>query len=328
MKEKENYLQKKIHKLISDPSRVFTTVSGKRLQFLSPGYINKEKGPDFREVAILLNGSIIICDCEFHKNASEWNLHNHILDPEYKKVGIHIVFNNDTNLNNEFETLVINQDELPNLDDGVINLEPNEFLDSLDEIQNYALLRLLRKTSDAKILLQKLKIKDAFELSIKTFLGKYQSKKHRPIYNKIDTEELIGKLVESEMLSFLIDIQKNVEFNIPERLFTIMKHRIHSEGSHLRREIILNCLLPLSLAIANEEQRISLFVWFWSTPALNSYGILTRKFKNIPQNFIWQQQGMLEILYSFGKKTKISSNNFVKIGEVLSFFYLGNPPYK
>lgn len=327
MKEKEISLQQKVHKLISDPSLVFTTDSGKRLQFLSPGYLNRDKGPDFKDIAILLNGSIIICDAEFHKNASDWLAHNHSSDPEYSKVALHIVLNKDVELTSNIETLILKQEDLPLIYYDSLQIEPNDLIDSLEEIQNYALLRLLRKTSEAKVLLEKMNLRDAFETLLKNFLYKYASRKRRPIYKNQNLDELITKLKSSELLVFLEDIQNNLEFNIPERFFKLMKTKFHNEGNHLRREILLNCLLPLSLAIANEEQRINLFVWFWSTPALNSYGILTRKFKNIPQNFIWQQQGMLEILYSYGRRQKISNSQFLKIGEVLNFFFVGNPPF-
>jgi len=328
MQTNETQLQKRIHKLISDPSKVFITAGGKRLQFLSPGYINKHEGPDFRDVAVLLNGAVIICDCEFHRNSSDWIQHNHSNDPVYSNVGIHIVFNNDATIDASFETVVINPDELPMIENFTEINEKGEFIDTLEELQNYALLRLLRKTSEARILLNHLNIKEALKTSIHNYLSKYYSRKHRPFYKNLELDEFISALTESELLNFLTDLEKGKEFNIPERLFRLMKTKYHKEGNHIRREIFLNCLLPLSLAISNEEQRISLFVWFWSTPALNSYGILTRKFKNIPQDFIWQQQGMLEILNFHYRGEKISPNKFWKIGEVLHFFQIGNPPFK
>ena len=328
MKEfpKETIWQKKIHQFISDPSKVFKTTKGNRLQFLSPGKLNRNPGPDFLDVAILINSNVVICDCEFHIKASDWINHKHSSDPMYANVGLHIIFENDTELYEKFETLVIDPESLPEPREEE-PLTENEFIDTIDELQNYALLRLLRKTADARILANSMPLKDALNISIKNYLYKYLAKRHRPVYKNFDFDEFANALTNSELFKFLIDIQNNEQFNITERFYTMMKTRIHNEGNHLRREILLNCVLPLALAIANEEQRIGLFVWFWSTPALNSYGILTTKFKNIPQNFIWQQQGMLEILYNFGKKSKISPQNFLKIGEVLNFFQVGNPPF-
>ncbi|MFN3782014.1 MAG: hypothetical protein ACK4SO_07550, partial [Candidatus Kapaibacteriota bacterium] len=249
-------------------------------------------------------------------------------NPLYSNVGLHIVFYNDTNIEANFETLVLNPEQLPNIDSEKSDFEPNEYIDYLEEIQSFALLRLLRKTSEAKVLIDNLPLDIAFENSLRNFLQKYSTRKHRPIYRMDSFEELISILKNSEMLKFLIEIQNQTATNIPERMFQMMKARFHNEGNHMRRELILNCLLPLALAIANEEQRIKLFVWFWSTPALSSYGILTRKFKNLPQNFIWQQQGMLEILNTYQKSSKTKSKNLLKIGEVLNFFYVGTPPFR
>lgn len=325
---KEFDFQRRIHRLFSDPSMVFKTFSGKRLQILSPGRHNHNEGPDFLDIAILLEGTIIIGDAEVHNKASEWFAHSHQLDPKYRNVILHIVMAMDAPGIENFETLVIDPTILPQVD-GLSEVANNEVIDSLEEIQNYALLRLLRKTSDAQIVYEKLGLEYAFKILIKNFLDKYFSKRHRPFYSRLNIDELIDKFAKSKLFEFLIGIQSPKTENIVEQLFSLMKTKIDIEGNHLRREIILNCLLPLAIVIANEPERISLFVWFWSTPALNSYGKLTRKFPGIPQNFIWQQQGMLEILNNLGKKSNpiaTTIQNF-RIGEVLSFFQVGNPPF-
>ncbi|MCX7879237.1 MAG: DUF2851 family protein [Ignavibacteria bacterium] len=329
MKEspKEISLQKKVYRFISDPSKVFSTTSGKRLQILSPGQLNRNEGPDFLDTALLLNGTILICDAEFHSKASDWDLHQHLQNPNYRNVGLHIVIENDKKIDFPFETLVIKTSDLKDIDYST-NAGSFEVIESYEEIQNYALFRLLRKTAEAKIIVENMNLEQSFATLIKNFLYRYFSKRHRPIYEKIDIEKFVKDFTESEMTVFLRNIQVGLNFNVSEQIFKLMKTKISTEGNHLRREIILNCLLPLSLAIANEEQRISLFVWFWSTPSLNSYGVLKRKFKNLPQNFLWQQQGLLEILQEYGKKSAGNTPKNLKIGEVLNFFVVGNPPFK
>lgn len=47
MKLSEKQLQPKLHKYISNPSLVFATLSGKRLQILSPGKLNVKEGLRF-----------------------------------------------------------------------------------------------------------------------------------------------------------------------------------------------------------------------------------------------------------------------------------------
>ena len=49
-------LQKAVQQFLSDPSQVYTLESGLNVQVLSPGRINLHKGPDFLDIAILLNG--------------------------------------------------------------------------------------------------------------------------------------------------------------------------------------------------------------------------------------------------------------------------------
>ena len=50
---------------LSEPSNIYNTLSGRRLQILSPGRINKFEGPDFLDMAVLINGDVIIGNSEF-----------------------------------------------------------------------------------------------------------------------------------------------------------------------------------------------------------------------------------------------------------------------
>lgn len=324
----EILLQKRIHKLLSEPSRIFWTKSKKRLQILSPGRLNREEGPDYLDIAILLNGKIIIGDAEFHKKSSDWILHNHSNDIRFQRVCLHIVLEDDTFIHENFEVLQVDKDELTDLKNEVYEVQ-NTSNDIVDDLQNYALIRLLRKTNEARLIFENSNPKTTFEIIFRNFLIRILNRRHRPYISKINVDDFLNKLLNSNYFLFYEKILKGVEFNIPEELFSLMKTKIAFEGNHLRRELIMNCLLPLCIAVANDNSRISLFAWFWSTPALNSYGVLTRKFPSFPQNYIWQQQGMLEVLSNFGKSyySLSSSIQQFKIGEVLSFFHIGNPSY-
>lgn len=321
-------LQKRLHKFLSDPSKIFWTKSNKRLQFLSPGRLNREVGPDFVDIAILLDGIIIIGDAEFHKKSSEWLHHRHSKDENFRNVCLHIVLEDDYLSNENFELLVINKEDLLNFD---LDFGKTQDLSSdiIDELQNYALIRLLRKTSEARLVFDNTTPKQAFEIVFKNFLYRYINRRHRPYFSKVNINDFLAKVVSSEFFQFYEKILNGIDFVIPESLFTLMKNKIDTEGNHLRRELIMNCLLPLCIAISNDRARMSLFSWFWSTPAITTYGSLTRKFPSLPQNFIWQQQGMLEILTNFYRITSTLSASIqqFKIGEVLNFFHLGNPSF-
>lgn len=57
-----------------------------------------------------------------------------------------------------------------------------------------------------------------------------------------------------------------------------------------------NCVVPSACVLAGEQLRIGVFTWYWSARARNRYAVLVREFPHIPQSFVWQQQGMLEML--------------------------------
>ncbi len=318
-------LQKRIFKLISDPSVVYTTKFGKRLQFLSPGRISSV-GPDLLEIAVLLNGFLIVGDCEIHFKSSDWILHKHELDSNYSNVILHIVMDDDIDIKSHFDTLVIRYEQLQ-----IINIkvdsDPNE-ISNIEDLQNYALLRLLRKTSESQKLLLNKSLNDTLVMQCQEFISKYEQRKRRPSYDTNRLSNLLDKISNSHILTFLISIKSGLSISIPDLILNLIKHKIDEEGPHLRRELILNCVLPLALALANEENRINLFVWYWSTPTLNKYGILNRRFPNNPQNFLWQQQGMLEYLKEHGSKRNIVAESFREFGflDVLSFYKNGRLP--
>ena len=99
--------------VLSEPSEIRQTASGKRLQILSPGRLNPLEGPDFLDIAILLDGFVVVGDGEFHKKSSDWNIHRHSNDTRYKNVILHIVLEKNIEIRTEkFETLVLSESEL------------------------------------------------------------------------------------------------------------------------------------------------------------------------------------------------------------------------
>jgi len=320
-------LQKSVHLLLSDPAGIRETVSGKRLQVLSPGRLNVHKGPDFKDTAVLVNGEIIVGDAEFHRNASEWFKHTHDKNPEYDSVILHIVLNDNINEKMPFETLVLSKVELMAKMD-LMNTIHKPDINSIHDLQDYALIRLLRRAVDAQKVLDFAELNDAMRVITSRFMERYNKRKRRPVYNDLQLKEIIHKLTSSGLYEFLNLIKQDEQLPVIEIIPKLLSSKIANEGSNLRQEIVLNCILPIALCLANEETRILLFLWYWSTPALNTYGLLTRRFKNIPQQFIWQQQGMLEYLKEFGGKKTIVSDAILDYGfaEVLDFYRVGRAP--
>jgi hypothetical protein len=320
----ERQLQVAVHEILSNPAIVWQTVSGKRLQILSPGRHNVHPGPDFIDVAILLDGIVVVGDAEFHRKSSEWKDHHHGNDPKYSRVILHIVSEDNTTLDDvQFETLILDKmDVATKLEEQKKDIDKPAELDSIEELQHWALLRLLRKTAEAQKEINENDFDEALRHVVRKYLVSYYNKSRRPVYQGEQLKNILLELPNSHITTFLKELNSEETMTVPDKMAKLLKAKIAGEGANLRREIILNCILPMSLCLASEKVRIGLFLWYWSTPALNSYGILNRKFKEMPQNYLWQQQGMLEYLKEYGRKPNVVAEALKDYGfaQILSFY--------
>jgi hypothetical protein len=322
----ETDMQKAVHIYLSDPSKIFFTKNNEPIQILSPGKLNSAEGPDFLEIALLIRGKIIIGDAEFHKNSIDWVAHNHSIDDNYNNVILHIVLQENNRPDLPFNTLILNEEEILVILNDLANKKENSTdLFSLEELQNYALIRILRKTADAQKALNIYGLQDALSFLVQEFINKYKSRRRRPVYESSDLQSIIDAIPKSYIYKFLENLSQVYPVSVPDAMMQMIKTKIAKEGAAMRREIILNCVLPLALTIANEDYRVNLLVWYWSTPALNKYGKLSRRFSEIPQNYIWQQQGMLEFISDNYKNSSIISDaiNQYSIGNLLNFLQIG-----
>lgn len=323
-------LQKAVHRIISNPSTIWQTVSGSRLQFLSPGRINSFEGPDFLDSALLIDGIIYVGDIEFHKKSSLWKFHRHDEDERYDKVILQAVIEDDYKETKSFEKVIISKGVIAEEMAAMDEKDAETDLSSLEDLQDYALIRLLRRSVEAKLLLNRTNIKEALNELSYNYIKKYNSMRKRPVYSTGRLEGLLVKITESGLLRFLLRLESSEDVSIPDIMQSLVRTKIADEGTHLRREIILNCVLPAALCLANDSSRISLFLWYWSTPALFSYGGLTKRFPFLPQNFLWQQQGMLEYIREQGRKPGLVSDTIKDYGfaEILTFYKLGSAPFR
>lgn len=326
-KIKEKDLQYALKTHLSNPGLIHTLTDGRTFQILSMGRMNVHEGPDFLDIAILIQGKVIIGNAEFHIKSSNWIEHQHSHDDRYRSVILHIVCENDVELADNFGTFIIDKEILLRLREQT-NQQPNYKVDilSTEELQNYSLIRLLRFTSNAQKIVNAHNLNDSIKILTQMFLSRYLEKRNRHIYNIEKTEKIIETINQSILLDFIDKIASNERFSIADEMVKLMKIKIAEEGIAMRREIILNVVLPLALTQADETNRIGLFVWYWTTRSAHSYGLLNRKFPNIPQNFIWQQQGMLEYLREIEHRNLNISEaiDSYSIGGVLRFLKWGN----
>lgn len=81
------------------------TVEGNSLDVLSPGSWNHNQGPDFLSGRIRLDEMLWVGSIEIHVKSSDWKLHGHDGDVNYKNVVLHVVWEHDQQLENDFQTL-------------------------------------------------------------------------------------------------------------------------------------------------------------------------------------------------------------------------------
>jgi hypothetical protein len=309
MKMKEKELQKVVHcYFISSHSLLFTE-SGKCVQVLSPGEINLYEGPDFKNAAIIIDGNFVTGDMEFHKKSSHWNQHSH-KGSDYQKVLLHIVLiNNTPPVCNGIDTLVINAEHLLSIireeiaeydlkkcDKDYSGNEIKVDSASLLDLQDWALSRIMRKSSEAAGLLQSHSPQDTLSILIKRFFESYFSKRRRKRYNWESAEEITQGIIETSFSGFWDEICKNGVNITLQELNVYLKRKVSCEGEGIRREIFVNCVLPLLIALTEGYSRLHLLSIFWSMSSAQHYGAIGRKYPKIPQNYVWEQQGILEYI--------------------------------
>ncbi len=91
-----------------NPTDLHTTEQ-QPLQVLHVGSYNTNQGPDFLNAKIKIGNTIWAGNIELHVNASEWKTHDHSNDKNYNNVILHVVMNNDTDLQLPFHTLELKQ---------------------------------------------------------------------------------------------------------------------------------------------------------------------------------------------------------------------------
>lgn len=74
------------------------TTSGKTIELVKPGTLNRDAGPDFFDARIRIDGTLWAGNVEMHIKSSDWIKHKHHTDDAYKNVILHVVFDHDAEL--------------------------------------------------------------------------------------------------------------------------------------------------------------------------------------------------------------------------------------
>ena len=76
------------------------TTEGEQIDVVATGYRNTDSGPDFLEAKIQIGDKLWAGHVEIHVKSSDWNRHGHQNDKAYKNVILHVVYENDLQVNN------------------------------------------------------------------------------------------------------------------------------------------------------------------------------------------------------------------------------------
>ncbi|NOT37800.1 MAG: DUF2851 family protein [Saprospiraceae bacterium] len=106
------------------------TTTGEPIEIIYQGDFNTDQGPDFNFAKIKIGSTLWNGKVEMHIDSSDWIVHEHIHDPQYKNVVLHVVWNHDAEIIVQgipLPTLelkaYISEDELKHYSDLILNAE-------------------------------------------------------------------------------------------------------------------------------------------------------------------------------------------------------------
>ncbi|SFN51499.1 Protein of unknown function [Chryseobacterium oleae] len=76
----------------------FKDLEGNPVEIIHFGRWNTDAGPDFLNAKIKTKGLVIAGHIELHIRTSDWIFHNHSQDPNYQNIILHVVYKNDTEI--------------------------------------------------------------------------------------------------------------------------------------------------------------------------------------------------------------------------------------
>jgi hypothetical protein len=79
--------------------KALQTTEGELVDVVATGYRNTDSGPDFLEARIQIGDKLWAGHVEIHVKTSDWNRHGHQNDKAYQNVILHVVYENDSKVN-------------------------------------------------------------------------------------------------------------------------------------------------------------------------------------------------------------------------------------
>ncbi|MEI8203547.1 MAG: DUF2851 family protein [Bacteroidota bacterium] len=74
------------------------STEGNNIEIISQGILNSDEGPDFQNAKIKIGETLWAGNVEIHLKSSDWKHHAHDLNDKYKSIILHVVYENDKEL--------------------------------------------------------------------------------------------------------------------------------------------------------------------------------------------------------------------------------------
>lgn len=85
------------------------TTDHRALRLVNPGTAHQNAGPDFKQAVIKIDGITWVGDVEIHVRTSDWLRHGHQHDSKYQSIILHVVYQHDMELEENFPTLELKE---------------------------------------------------------------------------------------------------------------------------------------------------------------------------------------------------------------------------
>jgi hypothetical protein len=299
-------LQRLVRMYLTETPEQRSVHDGSPVQVLSIGEWNHGAGPDFFNVALLADGRVHIGNAEFHRKSSDWQHHDHSNNAAYDNLLLHIVLRDDACAQSfGTYTIVLEADALRCLWEREQHaqtqtqqtLQALHRTDTLAVLHEYAMRRVERKTAFAQALVCEYGLESSLERLVQEFIQRRQAHKRRPkglvtldTPNSDRTRTLHSLVAECALLP------AELVSTCVQRFFTSMFAYVGGKGT--RTELLVNVLAPCLFALwqsnTQREHYAALTDYLQTLPCANRYTSLERIFPHVPQETVWQQQGLLE----------------------------------
>jgi hypothetical protein len=280
----------------------FVGSAGEQVQVIAKGEWHKQGAPDIANIALLINGQLHVGNAEFHKRTSDWFAHKHQDNPAYQTLVAHIVCKHDTEQSTGARATIVIDDAMIRAGEQCADEQrasiaqsaiPSSTVNAL-MVAQYAVARLERKAQEFLPLAMQYRGQTRVMLhaGIAQFAERLAHKRTRTTGVASALEIVLHDEKATALIAHIMD-----ELLHEEAMLLRIEGLLHTYISHGgTMEIMTNVIAPLLLVHLPVYAQDRVWAWWWAAQAVNAYTSLAKRFPHAPQRYVWQQQGLLEMV--------------------------------